>query len=288
MTTESYMKRYHTAPGCEDAVDPADAEAPVPACVCGCDACSDCFEPEGPSCDLCCCDCGSADQEDGSGAGVSCCCKASMAEALRLLCGNALSSRVDFNSFFFLTNALTVGGALEALLPTAGPADNIAALNASLRRFSPCNCDLLEVSGAAHFAAPTAPAVALATVDALSLCAIKAVAFQLSEAPEEEPQTQWDRRTLRLIRRAIRSEGGNTNSCGGCAAHCDCDDCCCAAGLLAELSSRNLSRQATLSAGPLLLRDVTVLGSVGSVLALWNDEDRRVYFVCLDAVEVLA
>jgi len=210
-----------------------------------------------------------------------------MADALRILCSTELNELVDFDTFFFLTDALTVGGPLGSSLPTTGPADNIAGAAASLQRFSPCNCDLLEVSGSAYFALPTAAGSALETVDAVSLCSLKAVAFQLSAADAPEDQDAQDRRAIRLLRRAIRCAGGDTNTCGRCQAHCDCDSCCCNKGLLTELSARNLSRQATLTTGPLLLRDVTVLGSVGSALVLWNESDRRVYLICVEAVELL-
>lgn len=278
MTTENYMKRYH-APCCgEDAAElssiPAEEAYP---CACA----------QAPSCpwepDRCPCEDGRPTPETGD----DCCCKGSMVEALRLLCGSELSELVDFNSFFFLTDALTVGGTLQPTLSNQGPADNISGLDASLQRFSPCNCDLLEVEGVSYFAIPAAPAVAIEDVDALSLCALKAVAFQLTDDRCEEDECAQERRAIRLIRRAIRREDGDTGACGTCRAHCDCDNCCCVSGLLTELSGRNLSRQATLAAGPLLLRDVTVLGSVGSALVLWNENDRRVYFVCVNAVEAL-
>lgn len=277
MTTENYMKRYHGSDSDLGELDlsPLSAEDAFPCC--------ENVVSRASTCDVC--GCGEDTQNDSD---APCCCKSSMVEALRLLCGNELSQRVDFNAFFFLTDALTVGGSLGTNLAAEGPADNINDLSASLKRFSPCNCDLLEVDGAAYFATPSSPAQAFSAVDTLSLCALKAVAFQLAEVEEGEEGEQQDRRTLRLIRRAIRSEGGDINSCGRCHAHCNCDDCCCNAGLLTELASRNLSRQATLSVGPLLLRDVTVLGSVGSALVLWNEDDRRVYFICVNAIEVLA
>ncbi len=217
-----------------------------------------------------------------------CCCKASMAEALRLLCDPTLASLVDFDTFFFLTNSLSVGGALNVPTTTA---DNLDAIGASFRRFSPCNCDLLDVGGTAYFAIPGSASVALEGVDQISLCAVKAVAFQLLPTEAEEPATaaccEPFQVALRSIRRAIQAEGGTTNACGTCAAHCDCDNCCCNAGILAELSTRNLSRMATLTAGPLVLQNVTVIGSLGSVLVLADEDTERFYLVCADHVEAL-
>lgn len=215
----------------------------------------------------------------------SCCCKAAMADALRLLCGDTLGRLVDFDGFFFLTDSLAIGSALSV---PGTDTDNIADPDASLRRFSPCNCDLLDVSGTAYFAVPRTTNVALEDVDQLSLCAVKAMAFGVVEADCEREcgDTNYDR-AVRALRRAIRAEGGDTNSCGRCAAHCDCDDCCCARGLLAELSSRNLSRTATLTAGSLVLQNVTVLGSIGPALVLTDEELERFYLVCANAIEAL-
>lgn len=213
-----------------------------------------------------------------------CCCKSSMVEALRLLCGNTLSSLVDFNAFFFLTDALAIGSPLVSCADT----DNISTPCASLRRFAPCNCDLLDVTGTAYFAIPGTTSAALDAVTQLSLCAIKAVAFQVidSECPRDCDDSNF-RRAVRALRRAIQAEGGTTTSCASCQSHCDCDDCCCAAGLLAELSTRNLSRLATLTVGPLILRNVTVLGSIGSVLVLADEQLCRFYLVCANTVEAL-
>lgn len=262
MTPESYMRRYHGS-------------------SCGADTC-----PLADEAALSTCGCAVEDDDPVEAPQVTCCCKASMVEALRLLCGNTLGSLVDFNAFFFLTDSLAIGSPLS--VPN-GNTDNITIPTASLRRFSPCNCDLLDVSGTAYFAVPGTSNVALSDLEQLSLCAIKAIAFQVPEAscPRDCDDSNYDR-AVRAIRRAIRAEGGNTNACGSCHAHCDCDDCCCAAGLITELSSRNLSRSATLTVGPFVLQDVTVLGSIGSVLVLSDEDLSRFYLVCANAVEALA
>ncbi len=264
MTPETYMRRFHALEqSLEGEACPLTAEEVYPCCALGNDA--GCAVPDLPETD-------------------NCCCKASMAEALQLLCGNVLGSLVDFDAFFFLTDSLTLGSALTV---PGGDTDNIGVPGASLRRFSPCNCDLLDVSGTAYFAIPGQAEMALEAVDQLSLCSVKAAAFQLIDDADAEGEETVYRRAVRAIRRAIQAEGGSTGGCGTCQAHCDCDDCCCASGILSELSTRNLSRTATLAAGSLLLQNVTVLGSVGSVLVLASEELSRIYFVCANAVEVL-
>lgn len=267
MTPETYMRRFHNAE--TDDCCPLTAEELFPV--------AEAYPYQSETCS------GAQTQENEGQR--TCCCKSSMEDALRLLCGNALGSLVDFDAFFFLTNSLAVGSALSA---PGDDTDNITTPTASLRRFSPCNCDLLEVGGTAYFAVPDDTTVALESVNQLTLCALKAVAFQISEAdcPRDCDDTNY-RRAVRAIRRAIRAEGGDTGACGLCQAHCDCDNCCCAQGILQELSTRNLSRLATLTAGPLVLQNVTVLGSIGSVLVMASEALNRFYLVCANAVESL-
>ncbi|HCO61943.1 MAG TPA: hypothetical protein DIT49_00270, partial [Clostridiales bacterium] len=76
--------------------------------------------------------------------------------------------------------------------------------------------------------------------------------------------------------------------CGTCACNCDCEGCCCAAGVLGVLGDNNLSRRVTLAAGTLVVRNVTLLGTLGNVLVLANDTDQRIYFVCATQVQFLA
>lgn len=263
MTPETYMRRYHTSCGCEE--EAVAAEELFPSCP---------LNASGR-------ECAQADPDPLP----TCCCKASMVEALRLLCGSELAALVDFDAFFFLTDSLAVGSPLN--VPCSKP-DNIECPEASFRRFSPCNCDLIDVDGDAYFAIPGDGCTALEDVEQLSLCSVKAVAFDL-EDPEcsESCEDAIYRRAVRLLRRAIRSEDGSTGSCASCGSHCDCDDCCCDEGLLTELATRNLSRQVTLTVGPLILQDVTVLGSVGSVLVLASEEEQRIYFICVSQVEAL-
>ena len=79
------------------------------------------------------------------------------------------------------------------------------------------------------------------------------------------------------------------SDCGDCVCRCDCaDNCCCADAVLAALSSMSMNKRATLVAGLLALRNVSVLGTIGNVLVLGNDTDNRFYFVCANKVEMLA
>ncbi len=283
MTPETYLKRRRVQEERDAGCCSIAAEEVFP---CGCGRDRDRDRDSDCGCDReYSCGCGRGKTEPPQQEETRCCCKPAMAEALRLLCSECLSSVVDFNAFFFLTDALAVGSPLA--IPGTDT-DNITTPTASLERFSPCNCDLLEVSGVAYATVPGSTTVVMEDVDQLSLCALKAVAFQIepSVCDDECEDTNY-RQAVRAIRRAIRAEGGDTNACGTCGAHCDCDDCCCAAGVVRELSSRNLSRQATLVAGTLVLQNVTVLGSIGSALVLADEALSRVYLVCANAVEAI-
>lgn len=263
MTVETYMKRFHDP-------DSADGDSLVTA-----EELFPCREETAEED----CRCPSEPDEDDD-----CCCKRSMIDALRLLCSTELSDLVDFDAFFFLTDTLAIGSTLFTPRQAEGPSDNITDPDATFRRFSPCNCDLLEVEAAAYYNSTTSPATALDDADQVSTCAVKAVAFDLADRGSEAENFAAFRRAVRILRREL---GSGASGCGTCGAHCDCDTCCCAEGIVRELSGRNLSRTATLTVGPLVLRDVTVLGSKDKVLVLANEDLRRFYLVCANSVEAL-
>ena len=131
-------------------------------------------------------------------------------------------------------------------------------------------------------------------VDTASLCALDAIAFQvkyvgIAEADdstrEKVTQNNYER-AKDILRRKL--ERVCDEDCAECRCKCRCDDCCCADSVKDQLLSSNLSRTATLTAGSLTLRDVTVLGAIGDVLVFANEKKRRFYLVCANAVQFLA
>ncbi len=216
------------------------------------------------------------------------CCKASMRDALRLLCCNAVSDLVDFDAFAFLTDFNMVG-ATPAVMPEDAN-DNLTDLSGTFRRFSPCNCDMIDIAGTVM-----TPFGSTVDVDEASLCSLSAIVFQLLPAPTPDPATAYciadtDLTRYRQVRDLLQSELSTTcRSYGQCACQCDCtDDCCCAAGVLNALSNTSLNNRTTLVAGLLSLRNVTALGTIGNVLVLGSEENSRFYFVCANKVEFLA
>jgi len=216
------------------------------------------------------------------------CCKLSLREALKLLCSNTISALVDFDAFAFLTDSGVVGATPTAMSPT--DTDNLGVLNGTFRRFSPCNCELIDIAGTV-----TTPFGTTITADEANLCALSAIAFQLLPVEDEGgtppgccPETTLSR--YRRVRDLLQAQLECTSlPCGECTAHCNCsDDCCCTTGILAALSSKSLNKRTTLTAGLLSVRDATALGTVGNVLVLGNEEESRFYFVCASKVDFWA
>lgn len=270
MTPETYMKRYHGAANPTDALEGAYPVAERTYAVRQSVSVNQSR------------DCGyNQNNSQNSGCGRNDCQNCGMANALGLLCNDELSSLVDFNACFFLTDTLAVGSPLA--VPAAGDTDNIAqAPAASLKRFTPNSSDLIDVAGTAYFAIPGSSIVALDPVDQLNACALKAAAFNLEalDCIPECPDSVY-RWTVRALRSAIEECGGETGascSCGG-------SNCQCNATMAEQLSSLNLSRSVTLAAGGLVLNGVSVIGSLGDTLVLASEDAERLYFVDTAYVE---
>lgn len=215
----------------------------------------------------------------------ACCCKQSFRAALGLLCDEQISSLLDFDTSAFLTGTYVAGATLETISTTT-PADNLSAdLTGSFRRFSPCSCDLLDVD------APVANAAGntVLTATQVPLCQLDAVVLQGAAAEAEGDLTadEVTARNFRCLRQRLSQRLNPCNVCGQGQCHCDDQDCCCAAGLLNTLAQNNISRRVSLVAGLLVVAGVTLLGTVGSVLVLANDTDRRLYFVCVNSVQFI-
>ena len=236
-------------------------------------------------------DCGCAVSEsvlalDTTNTDACTCCKTSMREALKLLCCNTISDLVDFDAFAFISTTNIVGTTPSSI--GEDEHDNLGELEGTFRRFSPCNCDLIDIEGTVF--TPSGPTI---EVDQASLCALNAIVFELLPAPEEtsngncceETDLSRFRRVRDLLQQALRDMD---HPCGECVSHCDCtDDCCCTRGIVKALSNATMNKRTTLSAGLLSLLNVTALGTIGSVLVLGNEDQNRFYFVCANKVDFL-
>lgn len=219
-----------------------------------------------------------------------CCCKKSFRAALQLLCSTQLATLLDFNQAAFVTDTYVAGATINTTPAGTTPSDNLNTMSGSFRRFSPCNCDLLEISALVNTPPETSTGV---TATQVPLCQLTAVALQTATAPASGDITsdQATANNFQTIQKILsQCLTPCANPCGACCCPCDCsgDDCCCAAGLLSTLSQSNLSRKVTIVAGPLVLQGVTLLGTVGNVLVLANSTNNRIYFVCVNQIQFLA
>lgn len=252
-----------------------------------------------------------------------CCCKESFRAALGLLCDQQISSLLDFDAAAFVTDTYVAGAALDCgkkhcghgsragaaaedeaedegrhrpscpppcpPCNPSGASDNLGPLSGSFRRFALCNRDLLDIEAELHTAGRKDCDF---TANQVSLCKLDAVVIQGAKACAEGDMTA-DEVTARNFRCLRQRLSQRLNPCGTacgqdqCSCACDERDCCCAAGLLDTLARNNLSRRVSLAAGLLLLRNVALLGTVGSVLVLANDCDNRLYFVCVNSVQFI-
>lgn len=219
-----------------------------------------------------------------------CCCKQSFRAALQLLCNSQLATLLDFNQAAFVTDTYVAGATINTTPAGTTPSDNLNTMSGSFRRFSPCNCDLLEISALVNTPPETSTGV---TATQVPLCQLTAVALQTATAPASGDITsdQATANNFQTIQKILsQCLTPCPNPCGCCACSCACsdDECCCAAGLLSTLSQSNLSRKVTIVAGPLVLQGVTLLGTVGNVLVLSNSANNRIYFVCVNQIQFLA
>lgn len=287
-----------------------------PACECGQDQC--CQQM------VCCCRPAPCPPHKPPEVEEGCCCKESFRAALSLLCDQQISSLLDFDAAAFVTDTYVAGAALdcgkkhgghgphmEAVAEDeeedegrhrppcppcpppcppchpCGASDNLGPLSGSFRRFALCNRDLLDIEADLHTAGRKGCCF---TATQVSLCELDAVVIQGAKACGEgelsaEEVTARNFRCLRQLLAQRLNPCGNACGDNWCSCACDERDCCCAAGLLDTLARNNLSRRVSLAAGLLLLRNVTLLGTVGNVLVLANDCDNRLYFVCVNSVQ---
>ena len=270
----------------------------------------DCCQPM-----ICCCRPAPAPAPKPPQVDEGCCCKQSFRAALGLLCDQQISGLLDFGAAAFLTGTYTAGAALTGGKPSDtgkpeprgegdartpcrpdppapvnpnAPSDNLGKLTGSFLRFAPCTCDLLDIDAELYTASGKSRGF---TANQVSLCQLDAVVIQGAAAAAkgdlfagEEAARNFRCLCDRLAQRLNPAGDICTQDCN-CSCACDGRDCCCAAGLLSTLAQNNLSRRVSLTAGLLVLRNATLLGTVGNVLVLCNDADNRLYFVCVNSVQ---
>lgn len=211
-----------------------------------------------------------------------CACAAGMSAALQLLCDARLAELTDFSQFAFITGGFVLGTSVRCPERCTSAYDNLTGpLAGEFVRITPCTCDNLEVSGRIYYPVPVCSSECCcacgAAFDAheVALCALKAVAFGAAEGACCAETEQNYQQLKTLLWQALH--------CSSCAPPVPGKATPCDAAGNGIRSRRTLS----VTAGPLLVANAAVLGSVGDVVALANDADRRFYFICDSSVDFI-
>ena len=180
---------------------------------------------------------------------------------LDLLCSPQLSGLINLSAFGFVGSNYLLGVTATAVAPTAAtPNDNLSALSGTFACGS--GCDTISVSGALAPFTPGSDNGAIGITQAV-LCDLTAIVF---EALATETTQAANFQTIsQILSQALHPNATQQP--------------CTASGAVTLLRSA-AARTVTLTAGPLVLRGVTVLGELGDVLVLANSADSRFYLVC--------
>ena len=284
--------------------------------------------------------CGCEDAEE------TCACRDSIAAALQLLCSGDLPALVDFNRFAFLTDNFQIGAYLVCPCGQTGTYDNLSdTLTGSFNRFTPCSCELIDVSGTVYGPTPYQSPQTLAaaftaigenldgvddvqgvinavnalaqridpdnenyrpallnaflpllgacscpnlSVSEVSLCALRAIAFEPSGTTAEQQAYNYQAAKQSLLQ-ILRPKC--PPPCKPCRPPqpkpCRVPPCCENKGILSSMDRCGMAHTVSLTAGNLLLVGATLLGSIGNALILSSDADSRFYIVCTEQVEFI-
>lgn len=218
-------------------------------------------------------------------AAVSCGCDCApgMLAALQLLCGARFAPLVDYAQFAFITRAYVLGSSLRCPESVTTAYDNLTGpLDGEFVKLSADTCDDLSVSGQIYYPNPISSAGAAElcaagpyfSADSVRLCALTAVAFGVATSTDYPSTAEAFAALSRLFYQATHGGG-----CGSAPTPPSKPTPC-------DRSNGTLSGRGSVSvtAGPLLIGNASVLGELGEVLILANSADERIYFVCRSAI----
>lgn len=197
----------------------------------------------------------------------SCPCSDDFRRALDLLCSPRLRPLVDFNTFAFVTDFYILGSALTTPTADTAAGDNLASPEG---RFV-CggdSCQALTVSGLLY--PPEIGASALeATITQVALCRLNAISF---DAATTDDSSDTSFQTLsQALGQLLRPEKPH--------------DCC--TNLADALTNAAAVRASTVTAGPLVVENSTILGQLGDILVMANNTDNRFYLICTSKIAFL-
>ena len=219
-----------------------------------------------------------------------CSCRRGFVQTLQMLLRTNLSSLIDFQSFAFVTTDFLVGSTLTAPTTTDASYDNLAAdLTGTFSRFSPGACDYIDVAGTVEFPVVGGAPTGL-TATRLNLCDLLAVAFDPEGETAADVTTNYQAARALFQQLLTQPRGPRPPyppyppfpPAPNYPPYPDpCDECCCYG------QDNTMGGSVSLFAGPLLVANATVLGSIEGVMILANDTAERFYFVCSDDAELV-
>ena len=206
--------------------------------------------------------------QEPCGQAQPCCpCGEDFRRALDLLCSPRLQPLVDFNTFAFVTDFYILGAALEALTAGTVPGDNLTAPTGSYVCGGD-SCEALTVSGLLF--PPEVGATALEpTVTQVALCRLNAIAFSSAADAADVPTTNFQTlsQTLGQLLRPKKPK--------------DCDN------LADALTNAAAVRASTITAGPLVVSNSTIIGQLGDLLVMSNSTESRFYLICANKIDFM-
>ncbi len=214
--------------------------------------------------------------------GTNCPCAAGLVAALQLLCDSRFAPLVDYKQFAFFTRDFVLGSSLSCPASTTDPYDNLTGpLDGEFVSITPDSCKNLEVSGQVYYPVPVCAGTTEAPCctegpyfDAgeVQLCSLVAVSFNVAETTgvtAAEAFTNLSRLFYQATHAGCRPSPTPPTKPTPCNNSKD------------DLASRST---ASVTAGPLIAGNASVLGEIGDVLILANEASTRFYFVCQSAV----
>ena len=186
--------------------------------------------------------------------------------ALDLLCSPRLQPLVDFNTFAFVTDFYILGATLTALTAGTTPGDNLTAPTGSYVCGGD-SCEALTVSGLLFPPEVGATALEL-TVTQAALCRLNAIVFDAATVDDStETSFQTLSQTLGQLLRPKKPK--------------DCDN------LADALTSAAAVRASTITTGPLVISNSTIIGQLGDLLVMANSTDSRFYLICANKIDFM-
>ena len=217
-------------------------------------------------------------------------CKESFEAAFRLLCDCELRTLLDLDQMAFVTESFIAGANLVPVTDASEVSDNLSiTLSGSYLRPSCGTRDVLDISGAPYCPVPDVTTPLPFTATRVSLCELTAAAVQVAAMTGDGTLTA-EEVTTRSYNRAKRLLSARLNPCRSPGETCACrlsGQCDCSGGMLDAITGCGSGRDINLTAGPLALLGVELLGTVGNVMVLAGDDSQRIYFVCLNSTAFL-